>query len=305
MDPVNPRRTILRLLTLHVALLFSEGRALAASPTTAECLSASEAAIALGNEHKLRASRSSLLICASASCPADIRKECLSGVEETNAQIPTVIFSAKDAGGLDLFSVRVVMDAEVLAERLDGTAISIDPGEHTFAFETAGKPTITKRLLIEQGHKGRREQVTFDAPRNERPRPTLPLTHLDLAAQSGGLGRQRALALAAGGIGLAGVVVGAVFAAKATSENSDSETKCSPVDVTRCSVEGAALRHDARNDANIATAGALVALAGLAGGVALWFTAPRPASPRAYDAPKPRVTRVAAVPGGVAIGGQW
>jgi hypothetical protein len=302
---VNSRWTVWQLSTLPAALLLSEGRALAANPTTAECLSASEAAITLSNEHKLRASRSRFLICAAVSCPADIRKECLSGVEELNAQIPTVVFSAKDAGGLVLFPVRVVMDAEVLVDRLDGTAISIDPGEHAFAFETAGRPTLTKRLLIEQGHKGRREQVTFDAPRDEGPRPALPPTHSELAAQPGGLGMQRALALAAGGVGLAGAVVGTVFAVRATSENSDSVTKCNPVDVTRCSAEGAALRHDARNDANVATAGALIALAGLAGGVALWFTAPRPASTRAYDTPRPRVTGVVAVPGGAAIGGQW
>jgi hypothetical protein len=52
----------------------------AADPTTADCLAASESALKSGNEHKLRAERSQLLVCAAASCPADLRKECASRV---------------------------------------------------------------------------------------------------------------------------------------------------------------------------------------------------------------------------------
>jgi hypothetical protein len=48
-------------------------------------------------------------------------------VDEINAAIPTVIFEAKDGAGGDLSAVRVTMDGEVLAERLEGTALSINP----------------------------------------------------------------------------------------------------------------------------------------------------------------------------------
>jgi hypothetical protein len=96
-------------------------------PTTADCLGANEAALKSGNEHHLRAERGHLLVCASASCPADVRSECLRRVDEINAAIPTVIFEAKDGAGGDLSAVRVTMDGEVLAERLEGTALSINP----------------------------------------------------------------------------------------------------------------------------------------------------------------------------------
>jgi len=110
-----------------------------------------------------------LLTCASANCPADIRKDCTSRVEEVNAQIPTVIFRAKDASGADITAVKVTMDGEVLADRLEGTALSIDPGEHTFTFETAGQSPVTKKLVIQQNQKDRAEVVTFLGSRRPPP----------------------------------------------------------------------------------------------------------------------------------------
>ena len=100
----------------------------AADPTTADCLNANNRSIDLRNNHRLRAARGQLLICAANNCPADIRKECTRRVDEVNGQIPTIIFEAKDAAsGKDLSAVKVTMDGELIADRLEGTAISIDP----------------------------------------------------------------------------------------------------------------------------------------------------------------------------------
>jgi len=57
--------------------------------TASSVSSATEVAVKLGNEHKLRAERSQLLVCAAPSCPADIRKDCSNRVEQVNAQIPS------------------------------------------------------------------------------------------------------------------------------------------------------------------------------------------------------------------------
>src|SRR5438105_11962894 len=102
------------LFTAAAAALLCGATARADDPTTADCLGASEASLKLGNEHKLRAERAQLLVCATATCPADIRKECLARVDEVNAQIPTVVFSAKDPSGADLSAVKVTMDGETL-----------------------------------------------------------------------------------------------------------------------------------------------------------------------------------------------
>ena len=182
-------------LTVAVAAAssFSPAIALAADPTTADCLAASDASLKSGNEHKLRAERSQLLVCAAPSCPADIRKDCVSRVDELNGQIPTIIFAARDLStSSDLSAVRVTMDGEVLAERLEGTALSIDPGEHTFLFETSGQAGVTKKLVIRQGVEGtaakrspsgshpprrlrrRRRRRPFPSPRRRQLRPPRP-----------------------------------------------------------------------------------------------------------------------------------
>jgi hypothetical protein len=135
----------------------------AADPTTADCLTASLASLKLGNEHKVRQERAQLLVCAAESCPADIRKECMRRVDEVNGAIPTIIFGAKDGAGNDLSAVKVTMDGEVLADRLEGTALSIDPGAHTFVFESGGLPTVERHFVIQQGQKDRREAIVFDA----------------------------------------------------------------------------------------------------------------------------------------------
>src|ERR1700733_6322453 len=98
------------LATLTTAVLFAAGTARAARPTTTEGLASSDAPRGAGNAHKLRAERSALLVCAAASCPADIRKECAQRVEEVSRRVPTVIFEARDATGSDLSAVHVTMD---------------------------------------------------------------------------------------------------------------------------------------------------------------------------------------------------
>ncbi len=133
----------------------------AADPTTADCLGASEASVKLRTEHKLRDARAQLLTCAAASCPADIRAECSRRVELVNAAIPTIVFEAKDGAGNDLVAVKVTMDGRPLVERLEGTAISLDPGEHKFVFEVAGQAPVTKVLVLRESEKDRRERIVI------------------------------------------------------------------------------------------------------------------------------------------------
>ena len=163
----NPSRSLARSLFAAVALssLLAGSPAHAAKPTTAECLAASENAIRLGKKHSLRDQRAQLLLCSAASCPGDIRRECTRRVEEVSSSIPTITFEVKDDQGQDLSSVELSMDGELLAERLDGTALSIDPGEHTFSFQIPGRPPLEKRFVIREGQKDRRESIVFSSPK--------------------------------------------------------------------------------------------------------------------------------------------
>jgi hypothetical protein len=130
-------------------------------PTTADCLAATEKATTLRRQHQLRAARAELLICAAGTCPADIRQECMRRVDEVNASMPTMVFEVKDDKGSDMSAVHVELDGEVLTDRLEGTALSIDPGEHVFHFEAAGMIAVDRQFVIRVGEKERREQIRF------------------------------------------------------------------------------------------------------------------------------------------------
>jgi hypothetical protein len=149
------------LLIPSLAMIVGPPAARAADPTTGECLTATESSLNLRNAHKLRDARSKLLICSASSCPADIRTECVRRMAEVNAAIPGIVFDAKDAAGNDLVAVTVTMDGHTLTERLEGTAISIDPGPHKFAFATTGQPRVEKQFVIREGEKNRRERILF------------------------------------------------------------------------------------------------------------------------------------------------
>jgi hypothetical protein len=259
-----------------VAFVATATPARAADPTTSECLSASEKSLSLANEHKLRAARAALLVCASASCPKDIQKECARRVDETNSAIPTIVFGAKDGQGNDLSAVRVTMDGETISERLDGTAIALDPGAHDFTFQAPGQPVLKKQIVARQGEKERREMLQFGKPPALAPvvagPPPVPPPDAPRP-----LGAQRIAALAVGSLGLAGIGVGAAFGGLSLSKQSQAKSVCPGAGCP--TQQGVDLWNTTRTDGTIATVSLAVGGAALATGVILWFTA-RPRAPK-------------------------
>jgi hypothetical protein len=260
-------------------------RAAADEPTTADCLAASEKSLTSKSEHRLRMERTQLLTCAAPSCPADVRRECVRRVDEVNIAIPTIIFEAKDGAGNDLGAVKVSMDDEVLAERLEGTALSVDPGEHTFVFETAGGLALTKTFIISVSQKDRRETITFGPPVSSdgagvpstEDRSGLASGGAETPSTEGGsgLGTQKILALVAEGIGVVGLGMGSAFGLVALSRKSDAEKVCPNLCVD---ASGVNKWNDAKSAADVSTVAFLAGGLALAGGAVLWFTA-RTASP--------------------------
>jgi hypothetical protein len=70
-----------------------------------------------------------------------------------------------------------MMDGESLVTKLDGKSVAVDPGKHTFRFETSGLPALTEVVLIKEGERARVVNVTFDSggpkakPSNTSPPP--------------------------------------------------------------------------------------------------------------------------------------
>jgi hypothetical protein len=274
-------RATLAAAAFVIALGGASPRARAGDPTTLDCLTANESALTLRNQHALRAARAQLLMCSAASCPADVRNECIRRVGEVNEAVPTIVFEAKDASGHSLIAVRVKMDDELLAPRLEGTALSIDPGPHTFTFALAGQIPIQKQLLILEGEKDRRERVVFESLGKPEPVRTLDTSSLAAPTLTGGdrpgkLGVQRTVGLALAGAGVVALGVGATYALVAISRRDAASAACPAACADPPAVEQ---WNRARSAGDIATVGFVTGAAAVAGGVTLWLLAKPGAEP--------------------------
>jgi hypothetical protein len=243
----------------------------AADPGVAECLAASHASIKAGDEQRRRAERAELLVCARSTCPAAIRQECSRRIDEVNALIPTIVFDVRTAGGQVLSAVKVTMDGEVIAQQLDGGALSVEAGEHTFVFETAGRPPLKVQLAIRESEKARREFIQFDTS------PIRPVDspRVEVSNSSGsksGLVPQQVLAIVTAGVGGIGLGLGTGFGLSAMSKKDHAEELC-PGESCE-TADGHQAWSDAKTAGNLSTLFFVVGGVGIAGAVALWFTAP-------------------------------
>lgn len=184
---------------------------------TEACVAAHLTAQRLRRDGRLRAAKESLVACSRSSCPQVLVEECGPWLREVEQTLPSIVFEAVGPDGLDVADARVLIDGEVLVERLDGKAVEVDPGEHVLRYERAGWPSIEQMVLIREGDKGRRVAVRFEkapAPAQEPvslPRPT-PLIAYGLA-----------------GLGVVGVGLFATMGAVGLSQRNDlDDLGCKP-----------------------------------------------------------------------------
>lgn len=139
-----------------------------ADASKAECLSKYEAAQVARRERRLLDSRAALRVCSGAACPSAVRADCVDWLDQVARSLPSVVVTAR-ARGADVLAVKVFIDGKLAAERLTGFALEIDPGLHTFRFESPPWPLIEREVLASEGVKDRPIEVEF-AP----PLPTVP-----------------------------------------------------------------------------------------------------------------------------------
>lgn len=249
-------------MRVAVFALVSFSSAMAFADTTPqECIAHNEKSIQLRGDHKLQESRDELLRCALPACPGEIREACEKRLGAVNAELPTVIVSAKDPSGADLIDVRVTIDGTRTTGKLDGAPITLDPGAHVFRFETP-KASTEARVLVREGEKDRPIRVTIGeqvvaAPPETRKSPAFRVAGASIA-----------------GVGLAGVIVGAVFGSLASSAWSSSQAECrSPTDCTN-RTKAIADHDDAITFATISTIGFVAGGVAIAAGGLMFFLAP-------------------------------
>ncbi len=157
------------VLTLLVAVPFIP--AVARADSKAECIAASEKAQQLKDDRKLIKAREQLLVCGRDVCPGPVRKDCADMLQQVDSRLPSVVVRAKGKNGEDLVDVKVTADGNVLTEKLDGRAISLDPGVHAFHFETAGADPIDQSVVVGEGEQNRALSVQFGKPPGEQGTP--------------------------------------------------------------------------------------------------------------------------------------
>jgi hypothetical protein len=154
-------RIIVAVLCAVIGLLSSV--CARADEAVLECVKAAEDAQSQRSSHQLRAARLKFLLCAQPTCPAVVRNDCAGWLADVDKVMPSVVVQARDTRGVELTDIRVSVDGDVLAERLDGLAIPVDPGVHLFQFERAGVPALQQQILIREGEKGRALPITLAA----------------------------------------------------------------------------------------------------------------------------------------------
>jgi hypothetical protein len=286
-------RRFVVIATSVVAALCTAGILARAAPAEIgvdQCVEANTAAQSLRREGNLRAAREQLALCVATSCPALVRDDCTRRLDELDRAQPTIVFDARDGEGHDVTDVTIAVDGRA-AQPLEGLALAIDPGAHTFTFEAPGRfPKVTHKLVLREGEKGRRERILLG-----RTASTIVAVAPGSSPTAPPLGPQRVASLVTFGVGLVGVGAGVALLVHAQSKANDADAYCpGPV----CSNDAALqMNHDARVAGNLATVAFAAGALGIAGGVVLWLTAqPSPSSPS---------TEVALVGSTLRLRGTW
>lgn len=274
---MSPRSPVSAAFALAIAL--ASVPAAAAGPSKAQCVAADDAAQPLRKQGHFAAAREQLRVCGDAACPAVVRADCVKMLDELEHAQPTIVFDVTDANGNDMVDVKVTMDGTVLTQKLGGTALEADPGEHTFTFEAPGIPAVTKTLLLRESEKDRHEHIVLAAappqpPAQEAatpssgPAPAAP----EPEPEAPGAVSLRTVGLVTGGVGVAAIAAGSVFGVLAMSANSAQKSDCASATDCKSYSHAVSDHSTVSTDATIATVAFIGGGVLVAAGAVLFFT---------------------------------
>jgi hypothetical protein len=179
-------------------------------------------------------------------------------------------------------------DEVEVSEATWGVAVPLDAGEHVIVAKAPGKkdwsrtvrieasdgPILVEIPMLENAKAPNRQQPALRADVNKAP-------VADAMSLQGRGNSQRTLAYVAGGVGVAGWLVGAVAGLKAKSKQNQSESQCVTSAPNYCNQQGVDLLSTGRKYAAVANVGFAAGALGVVGGALLYFTSPTASVPTA------------------------
>ena len=256
------------------------------------CLDAANAAQQLRDAHKLIEARQKLRVCAAAGCPSVVQSDCANWLTQVEKALPAVIATAKDPSGSSLVDVTVTVDGQPFATKLDGTAIPINPGAHSFHFQRADGTSADQQVVVVEGDADQRVQVVLGA----KTLPDNPPTG-EPDKGSGGF-PWRTVGWGVGAAGVVGLGVGTIFGVVAMGDNSSAHcnaaNQCQPGPLS-----------SARSAALVSDIGFIAGGVLLAGGVALVLWGPKGGGTEAPAASAAIVPVFQQDGAGLAATGRW
>ncbi len=193
-----------------------------------ECVAASEKAQQLRNAGKLIEARDQLTICGRSECPKIVQQDCTQWMAEILNALPTVIPAAKDRAGKDIVDVHVTIDGKPMTDTLDGKALAVDPGVHTFKFETKGAPAIEQQVVVRQAEKNRILPVTFAIGDERTPKPPPPHDGQPPGGEETTSSGPPIVGFALAGAGVVGGGIAAYLGLSADSDARNLRDTCAP-----------------------------------------------------------------------------
>ena len=206
-------------------------------------------------------------------------------VDDLAPKLPTLAVVVPAASEVPGLVVR--RDGEDVGRAVWGAPIPVDPGVHPVTASAPGYVEWKGQVQVEGP--GAKASVEIPplvlAPKAPPPPPPPPPPPTGTA--------QRVLGVVMGSVGLAGIATGSVFGFLAKSHLNDSSGHCTG---SVCDSTGDSALSDARSSATVSTVGFIAGGVLLAGGLAIYFTAPRGDSPR---------VGLEARPSGFAVSGEF